>query len=409
MTDDGLDHGPKQPRHRRTARARLTMLYAGLYLVAGSVFLAVVYALVANNVANVNSRAPDSQLVEQCKAALTPLSTGKSGASASADFAAKCKAALSQAATIGVKSQHSQTLHHLLVYGIGALLLTTALAALLGWFVAGRILRPVHAITATARRASEEDLSDRIRLQGPHDELRELADTFDSMLDRLDAAFASQRRFVANASHELRTPLTVMRTAIDVTLAKPDPTEAQLKAMALSVREACAHADRLIEALLTLARSERGVTSDEPADLAVLTEDALDAAESQIGDRHLSVETDLGSAPARGDPVLLQRMVGNLVDNAVQHNVDHGRIVVRTGTDGDITVLRIENTCDHIELASTDALFEPFSRRDSRIEANGGVGLGLSIVRSVAVAHGGRVAVATDEPGQFAVTVFLSQ
>ena len=157
------------------------------------------------------------------------------------------------------------------------------LSALLGWIMAGRVLRPVHAITAAARRASEENLGERIALAGPEDELKELADTFDAMLGRLDAAFASQRRFVANASHELRTPLTVMRTAIDVTLAKPERTPAQLEAMAAEVRQATGQAERLVEALLTLARSDRGTGPRSVLDLAVLAEDALDAATPPSG------------------------------------------------------------------------------------------------------------------------------
>jgi hypothetical protein len=168
----------------------------------------------------------------------------------------------------------------------------------LGWIVAGRALRPVHAITAAARRASEENLGERIALTGPDDELKELADTFDAMLSRLEAAFASQRRFVANASHELRTPLTVMRTAIDVTLAKPGRTPDQLEAMAVEVRQAAERAEALIETLLTLARSDRGLGSRDQLDVAVLAEDALDAAHPAIRARGLEVRAALRPAAA---------------------------------------------------------------------------------------------------------------
>jgi signal transduction histidine kinase len=165
---------------------------------------------------------------------------------------------------------------------IGGLAATVLLSGFLGWAVAGRALRPVHAIIAAARRASEENLGERIALAGPPDELKDLADTFDAMLARLDAAFASQRRFVAKASHELRTPLTVMRTAIDVTLAKPERSPAQLEAMAIEVRDAAERAEALIEALLTLARSDRGTGTREGLDMAVLAEDALDASAAAI-------------------------------------------------------------------------------------------------------------------------------
>ncbi len=206
------------------------------------------------------------------------------------------------------------------------------LSALLGWIMAGRVLRPVHAITAAARRASEENLGERIALAGPQDELKELADTFDAMLARLDAAFASQRRFVANASHELRTPLTVMRTAIDVTLAKPERTPAQLEAMAAEVRQATGQAERLVEALLTLARSDRGTGPRSVLDLAVLAEDALDAAAPAITAGSLRVTSELEPGLAAGDPVLVERLVRNLIDNAVRHNVPGGWLEVASGS-----------------------------------------------------------------------------
>ena len=237
-----------------------------------------------------------------------------------------------------------------------------ALSGAVGWLVAGRALRPVHAITGAARRASEENLGERLALAGPPDELKELADTYDAMLARLDAAFASQRRFVANASHELRTPLTVMRTAIDVTLAKPGRTPAQLEDMAAEVRGAVDRAEALIEALLTLARSDRGTAAVEPADLAVLAEDALDAAGPAIRARSLRPETSLQTAPARGDLVLLDRLVANVVDNAVRHNAAGGWIQVATGTRDGQAYLTVTNGGPVIAEDMTPLLFEPFRR-----------------------------------------------
>ena len=264
----------------------------------------------------------------------------------------------------GAQSQRAEAVHQLLLYSLVGLGVMGAVSGAVGWLVAGRALRPVHAITGAARRASEENLGERLALAGPPDELKELADTYDAMLARLDAAFASQRRFVANASHELRTPLTVMRTAIDVTLAKPDRTPAQLEDMAAEVRAAVDRAEALIEALLTLARSDRGATAVELADLAVLAEDALDAAGPAIRAGSLGLETALQPAPTCGDLVLLDRLVANLVDNAVRHNTAGGWIQVATGTRDGQAYLTVTNGGPVIGEDVAPLLFEPFRRLD---------------------------------------------
>jgi signal transduction histidine kinase len=276
----------------------------------------------------------------------------------------------------------------------------TVLAALAGWLVAGRVLRPVHRITAAARAASEHNLSGRVALTGPRDELRELADTFDDMLTRLDAAFGSQRRFIANASHELRTPLTVMRTTIDVVLAKPAPTPAELTAMAEDVRAAADHAEALIEALLTLARNERGLTVREPADLATVAEDVLDTADLD----GLLLRTSLTPAATSGDPVLLERLVANLVDNAVRYNVPGGEVTVLTSTVDSQAQLVVANTGPVIEPATVAGLFEPFRRLHDRT-ATDGVGLGLAIVASITAVHAGTVTATALPGGGLEVTV----
>jgi signal transduction histidine kinase len=280
-------------------------------------------------------------------------------------------------------------------------------SAWLGWIVAGRALRPVHAITAAARRASEENLGERIALAGPDDELKELADTFDAMLARLDAAFASQLRFVADASHELRTPLTVMRTAIDVTLAKPDHTLAQLESMAIEVRSAVDRAEALIEALLTLARSDRGSGPRERLDVAVLAEDALDAAAPAIRARPVTVEAALLPGLALGDPVLVERLVTNLVDNAVRHNVPDGWVQVATGTRGGMAFIEVANGGEPIPAEAVPLLFEPFRRLSDRAGPPDGTGLGLSIVRSVALAHRGQLTARSRPAGGLEVSVLL--
>jgi signal transduction histidine kinase len=228
------------------------------------------------------------------------------------------------------------------------------------------------------------------------------------MLDRLDAAFESQRRFVANASHELRTPLTIIRAAIEVTLAKSNPTTTQLKAMALDVQRAVETAERLVDALLALARSERQVSRDEQVDLAVCVEDAIDVVQADIVARRLSVTTDLGEAAVAGERLLLERMVANLIENAVLHNLQHGSISVRTARESDWVVMQIANSGVTIPADRVDALFDPFARLRSRTGDDRGFGLGLSIVRAVVIAHGGVVSAEAQMEGGLVVTVRLA-
>ena len=276
-----------------------------------------------------------------------------------------------------------------------------------GWFVAGRVLRPVHRITAAARDASEHQLSTRVALTGPRDELRELADTFDAMLERLQAAFEGQRRFIANAGHELRTPLTVMRATVDVVLAKPAPTHDELVGMGQDIRAAVGHAEALIEALLTLARTDRGLAGREPLDLATVLEDAVDAAHSRPDASPTTrLHTSLMPAPTNGDPILLERLAANLYDNAVRYNVPGGDVWLSTGTVGGRAVLTVGNTGPVIAAESVEGLFEPFRRLRDRT-GDGGFGLGLAIVASIAAAHGGEAEAGPLPGGGLSVTVSL--
>jgi signal transduction histidine kinase len=396
---------------RRPVRLRLTLVYSGLFLAAGVVLLAVTYGLVAQSLSATPpaSVVPSSKYLneelQQCKArSLDPVAMAKCESTAEESLNGVSKASLAD--------QRSRTLADLLDFSLAALAALVVGSAWLGWIVAGRALRPVHAITAAARRASEENLGERIALAGPDDELKELADTFDAMLGRLDAAFASQRRFVADASHELRTPLTVMRTAIDVTLAKPDRTPERLEAMAVEVRQAVDRAEALIEALLMLARSDRGTGPAEPLDVAVLAEDALDAAAPAIRARPVTVQAALEPAPAMGNPVLVERLVANLIDNAIRHNVPGGWVQVATGTRAGMAFIEVTNGGPLIPAELVPALFEPFRRLSDRALADragtpDGTGLGLSIVRSVAVAHRGQVAAWPRPAGGLEVSVSL--
>ena len=303
-------------------------------------------------------------------------------------------------------AQRSHTMHELEVWSLVGLVGLTVVSAGLGWVMAGRFLRPLHDITAAARRASGRHLGERINLRGPEDELKELADTFDDMLERLDTAFASQRQFVANASHELRTPLTSMRTAIDVVLAKPNHSAEQLEATAERVRRSVDRAEQIVEALLTLAVSNRGTGVLEPFDLTIATEDALD----EVGDRArsagLRVDAELGSAEVMGSPVLLERLVGNLVENAVVHNVPHGWIRVRVGSNNGHAYLEVANSGPVVTEEELPHLFEPFRRADERTGSSG-VGLGLSIVQSVGEAHDAEVNALASPGGGLMVTVTM--
>jgi signal transduction histidine kinase len=388
---------------RRPLRLRLTLVYSGLFLLAGVVLLGTTYGLVAHGL-GASVTAVGAPYVNP---AVKICSAGKLTQNQVSTCKARAEQSLRESAQAAVISQRAQALRHLMSYSLAALVAVVLASAWLGWIVAGRALRPVHAITAAARRASEENLGERIALAGPDDELKELADTFDAMLARLDAAFASQRRFVANASHELRTPLTVMRTAIDVTLAKPGRTLAQLEAMATDVRAAVDRAEALIEALLTLARSDRGAGPRERLDVAVLAEDALDAAVPAIRAHPVTVEAALRPGLALGDPVLVERLVTNLVDNAVRHNVPDGWVQVATGTRGGMAFIEVANGGEPIPADAVPSLFEPFRRLSGRAGPPEGTGLGLSIVRSVTLAHRGQLTARSRPAGGLEVSVLL--
>ena len=393
---------------RRPVRLRLALIYSGLFLLAGAVLLTVTYGLVADSLPTTAAASQAGKFLADpslypgaklCK------ENAKNPAQVEGCKEAATKAA-QQIANASVQAARAQTLRHLLFYSLAGLAAMALVSALLGWIVAGRVLRPVHAITAAARRASEENLGERIGLTGPADELKELADTFDAMLARLESAFASQRRFVANASHELRTPLTVMRTAIDVTLAKPRRTPDQLEAMAAEVRQAAERAEALIEALLTLARSDRGQGPRSALDMAVFAEDALDAAAAAIKAGSLTVRPVLEPGTAVGDPVLVERLVTNLVDNAVRHNVPDGWLEVTTGSEDGMAFISVANSGPVIPDAEVPALFEPFRRRCPH-DGPAGTGLGLSIVQSVVSAHHGNVVACPGPYGGLEITVML--
>ena len=369
-------------KRRRSVRARIALACAGLFLCTGAALIAVTYVLVDQNLPNTVTKTGtvDQALLVRCKTGNVKLDP---------KLADECRGAFAAGAVAGAKQQGNAALAGFLTYSLASLGVLTVVAGSLGWLVAGRILRPLHAVTEAARHASEHNLTDRLAVTGPPDELKELADTFDGMLDRLDTAFASQRRFVANASHELRTPLTVMRTAIDVTLAKPNRDPEHLAAMAIEVRHAVDQAEKLIDALLTLARSDRGTAGGEFVDLATAAEDAVEATGEDL--TGITMTATLQPAELHGDRILLERMVANLVQNAARHNTPGGWIRLGTGQRDDRVWLVIANSGAHLPDDVVPTLFEPFRRRQDRVGAGEGVGLGLSIVRSVVTSHGGEV------------------
>ena len=371
-------------RRHLSARSRLTLLYTSLFALGGGALVLITYLLVAHALHTTTAPkipAAVQQAIDECVAAAQA-----AGSDSAAKAMIKCTAIYANGVQAGAAAQRSTTLPHLLTYSLLSLAGATLLAALAGWILAGRILAPVHRLTAAARAASEQNLSQRIALQGPRDELRELADTFDSMLERLDRAFTSQRQFIANASHELRTPLTVMRTAIDVVLAKPQPTHDELVSMTTEIRQAVDHAQRLIEALLVLARNDQARTLTDPLDLATVAEDAL---EGRTADG-ITTTTTLDQAPVTGDAVLLERLVTNLLDNAERYNIAGGTVDISTTVSDATSVLRVINTGAVVPADMVERLFLPFTRLDDRIRHDG-FGLGLTLVSSIAAVHGGTV------------------
>ena len=389
----------KWPRWPQKVRTRLALLYAVLFLISGSALLALTYGLVAANL-------PAQSSTGQASSGLDSNQLAKLRAACRQPYpdpgtVLACKRAFSAGAT----SVRDSALNSLLLFSLLGLGVMTVASGGLGWYVSGRVLRPVRAITETARRASDQHLGERLALSGAQDELKELADTFDDMLERLDQAFAAQRRFVANASHELRTPLTVMRTAIDVALAKPNRTTQQLEDMAARIRRSIDRAENMIEALLVLAISDQGVTSSELLDLSAVAEDALELAAPGIARLGLSVAADLAPAEATGDQQLIERMVWNLVDNAVRHNEPGGWIRISTSRCPGGAVLRIANGGAVVPPGAVPTLSEPF-RRISK-QPDGGVGLGLSIAQSVSIAHGAQLDISRQPEGGLDISLIL--
>jgi signal transduction histidine kinase len=382
---------------RPTIRLRLTLLYGIVFLVTGAILLTIGYVIVRHNLSDRNDLRTAFH-----KLGVAPPPNGRFFAPGSAlgAFGPPDRRVV-EAVRAALRSSE---LHRLLIEYIAALGVMTMVSVAAGWLLAGRALRPLRDITATARRVSGENLGERIDLVGPADELKELADTFDGMLGRLDAAFASQRHFVANASHELRTPLAIMRTEVDVALADQDASVGELRATGEAIRETIDRCEQLIASLLTLARSEAAAGREQDADLAGLAGDCITDLRARAQEAHIEIGADLHPAVVRGEPALLERMIANLLDNAIRHNDPGGWVSVATGVEAGAARLTVANGGARIDPAEASTLTQPFRRLD---RGTGGFGLGLSIVRSVSEAHGGQTELLAREDGGLEVRVAI--
>ena len=379
---------------RRTVRMRLTLIYSGLFLASGAVLLAITYGLV--------QRATDGAYVYRSSngSASVVESPQKTSPSHSVDATTQVrnqngpKLSPNQLRDMArhfealAKQQHEAQLDELLTQSAIALGIMTITSLGLGWFIAGRVLRPLRTITRTARDISATDLHERIAIDGPSDELKELGDTIDDLLARLERTFVAQQQFVANASHELRTPLARQRTIAQVALGNPGATINSLRAAHERVIAAGQQQERLIDALLTLSRGQAGLARQEPLDLATITKAIVHDRSSEAAEQHLTVNTKLDPAPSSGDPSLIEGLVTNLIDNALRHNRPGGRIDITTRTTSRHATLSVTNDGPKIPASELPRLFEPLQRLDpARSSHPDGHGLGLSIVQAIADAH----------------------
>ncbi|WP_414167776.1 sensor histidine kinase [Streptoverticillium reticulum] len=385
------------PWLRPTIRIRLTLLYGGMFLMAGVLLLTIIYLLAANALSTGSQ--PLIKLIEGSKVQVTgDTCPDLKSPGLTADQA-------NNILTACMSHQRSLALEGLWRRSLFALLGLAVIAFAFGYAMAGRVLSPLGKITRTARRVAGTDLSRRIELGGPDDELKELSDTFDEMLDRLERAFTAQQRFVANASHELRTPLAINRTLLEVSLSDPgaSPELQQLGKTLLATNE---RSEQLVEGLLLLARSDNEIVDRKPVDLAEVASQAMDQARGEAQERGVELRGTRQPAVVQGNGVLLERIALNLVQNAVRYNVPDGWVEVTTQIRPGQAVLVVENTGPVVPAYEVDNIFEPFRRlRTERTGSDKGVGLGLSIVRSVARAHGGRITAEPREGGGLVMRV----
>jgi signal transduction histidine kinase len=376
---------------RRTIRLRLALLYGGVFFISGAVLLALIYAAVANTHHAYTQVVPPPFVHSSSSQAAPPqLPPGFGNVKVS----------------IVDSQQRIADLQVLAIVSVLALAVMAAVSMGLGWLIAGRVLRPLRTITTAARDISATNLHQRLALGGPDDEFKELGDTFDGLLERLEQSFQSQRQFVANASHELRTPLARLKTLAQVALSDPDASVESLSAAHERVLVAEQQLEGLIGALLNLASSERALDHREPVDLVAVTEEAIAARRQEIEHRDLRFNVTLDSARVEGNRQLIEQLVANLLDNAIEHNVAGGRVDVSTTTEEGQPILSVTNDGPVIPAEELDRLQQPFQRLGADRTSHGdGHGLGLSIVYAIATAHGATLNVHTQTAGGLHVTV----
>jgi signal transduction histidine kinase len=377
---------------------RLTLLYGALFTISGAILLAITYLLVSRSpkfglIIDIQDRGPVSSA--------TPNGGGRYLSTPPpiqpADLGRKFR-------ELAVR-QHEADLHHLLVQSGIALAIMVLISIVLGWLVAGRILRPLRTMTTTIQQISARNLHERLAAEGPRDEMKDLSDTVDGLLGRLEAALDAQKRFVANAAHELRTPLTLEHALVEETLIDRGATLQSFRSTFERVLVICKQQGRLLESLLTLASSERGLDRRESVDLSLVTEQVLLASRPELDRRELLIEADIAPAPVSGDPALVDRLVANLLDNAMDYNIPGGRVEVTTGIRAGRAVVSVANTGKDVPPEQVDRLFEPFQRLDRTAGREGHYGLGLSIVRAIATAHEASIVAHARPDGGLAVEV----
>jgi signal transduction histidine kinase len=394
----GLPGGLRLPRElslpRRTVRLKLTVLYGALFLICGTALLAVTYFLVQQHLPTALTSKGQISSEQQVSVSGNGSTGGEVcyvqavGSAGQTPLVAGALPSANGCATL-LSAARSDELRQLITDSGIALAIMAAASMGLGWVVAGRVLQPLRTITTAARRISASSLHQRLALDGPDDELTDLGKTFNSLLARLERSFIAQRQFVANASHELRTPLARQRTLVEVALRDPDPTVGSLQHTMQRVLATGEEQERLIEALLTLARSQRGLDRREQLDLAAVTSAALAAGGPEAESRRVRMNASLGPAPVLGDQRLTERLAANLVDNAVRHNVPGGWVEVVTAIRSGRSVLAVSNTGPVIPPGQVETLFQPFGRPETAARTSrDGLGLGLSIVIAIADAHG---------------------
>jgi signal transduction histidine kinase len=389
-----------------TIRLRLTLIYGGLFLCSAAALLAITYTLVNHQYTSTFFVSSGRQaLIAKAYTAKGLLGVGPTPTAPKpflVPVGPKAIITNSKLAVAAAQGQSDAAVHKLFIDSAFALALMAVISLWLGWVIAGRALRPLRTITETAREISASSLHRRLDLAGPDDELRQLGNTVDGLLGRLETSFEAQRQFVANASHELRTPLTLERTLLELALSDPNASIESYRHTCEQLLAVGEQQERLIEALLMLSRSQRGVDNHQPVDLAAIAS----AAAAAVDHDGLAFDISIDPAHTSGNPRLVERLVANLLGNAIQHNVEHGSVSLTTETRDGRALLTVANSGPPIPPAELNRLFQPFQRLEGSRTNSHGLGLGLSIVSAITDAH--RATITTDAPADGGLRIEVS-